>query len=70
MLEPGTTRAVSRLKVVEVKVGVAVSMVTLLQRGTCFSRSAGEALPLCTTETCDTNHQSHILLNTFHSVCK
>ena len=38
LLEP---RAVSRLKVVVVKVGVAVSMITLLQRGTCFSRSAG-----------------------------
>ena len=68
LLEPGATKAGSRVK--EVKVGVAVSMVTLLQRGTCFSRSAGEALPLCTTETCDTNHQSHIHLNTLHSVCK
>ena len=39
LLEPGATKAGSRVKVV--KVGVAVSMITLLQRGTCFSRSTG-----------------------------
>ena len=54
LLEPGAIKAVSRVKVVVSN----VSMVTLLQRGTCFSRSAGggEALPLCTTETCDTDN--------------
>ena len=42
LLEPGATKAGSRVKVVkELKVGVAVSMITLLQRGTCFSRSTG-----------------------------
>ena len=44
LLEPGATKAVSRVKVVkEVKVGVAVSMITLLQRGTCFSTGGSTA---------------------------
>ena len=71
-LVPGAIKAVSRVKVVVVKVVVSnVSMVTLLQRGTCFSRSAGggEALPLCTTETCDTDNLT-LILTPQHSVCK
>ena len=64
LLEPGAIKAVSRVKEVKVVVVSNVSMVTLLQRGTCFSRSAGggEALPLCTTETCDTDITDNLTL--------
>ena len=63
-LVPGAIKAVSRVKEVKVVVVSNVSMVTLLQRGTCFSRSAGggEALPLCTTETCDTDITDNLTL--------